>query len=293
LEKHRSMPIKSDVKHFLSSAGLQPAIARVLSVSTVRAVLKRLPGSSYLYANAWDRRHPFDVEHGTETSGYIPTAGLSLRENGPARSHSAPYGGSQPSVLRAALVSLPPLDTFTFVDLGCGKGRPLLVASEFPFREIIGVELSAPLAAIAQRNAAMFARQHSGRPPIHVAAGDASTFPMPAGNVVLFLYNPFSDELIAKVVKSVEAALATRPDSIIYVVYYNPVGGHCFDASHALRRRSARMIPYAPEELGYGPDEADALVIWQGGPAPAAIEDTANAHIIIVTPRIRTSIEGF
>ena len=106
---------------------------------------------------------------------------------------------------------------------------------------------------------------------MRLAVGDASTFPLPAGDLVLFLYNPFGAELIAKVVAGVEAALAADHRSV-YIVYYNPVFGHCFDASPLLlRRRFARVLPYAAEELGYGPDKDDALVIWQGGAAPSPI----------------------
>ena len=48
-------------------------------------------------------------------------------------------------------LALPP-DTFAFVDMGSGKGRALLVASEFAFAKIVGIELSPHLHRIAQEN---------------------------------------------------------------------------------------------------------------------------------------------
>ena len=158
------------------------------------------------------------------------------------------------------------------------------------FWDILGVELSADLAQIAKRNAAIIAERFPDRTPIRIAVGDASNFPLPSGDVVLFLYNPFGAELIAKVVQTVEAALNAEPRGI-YIVYYNPTAAHCFDASSLLTRCFARQIPYAEEELGYGPDESDPVIIWQGGTVPQPIE-VANARLVTVTSGVRVILES-
>lgn len=268
--------------------GRLPVLSTIVRHRSVRGLLEMIPGTESLYGSGWDRVHPFDRAYGTDTSGFV--AAEKLPESEGARVHAICYAGSQPSVIRRALASLPPLDSFTFVDLGCGKGRALLVASEFPFREILGVELSAPLARIAHRNAARFARRLPQRPSIAVALADASMFPLPAGNLVLFLYHPFGAALVAKVVAGVEAALAVGHRRI-FIVYYNPVAGHCFDGSRLLHRRFARTLPYAPEERGYGPDKTDVVVIWQSGtalpPAPAA-----DARIVLQPGGLRVALEA-
>src|SRR5438046_2096412 len=38
------------------------------------------------------------------------------------------------------------------IDLGCGKGSAMCTLARFPFDEVAGVELSAPMARIAQAN---------------------------------------------------------------------------------------------------------------------------------------------
>ena len=233
--------------------------------------------------------HPFDGEYGTDTSGFVPVEELDQLEHEAVRVHARPYGGSQPSIVGTALAALGPLDLFTFVDLGCGKGRPLLVASEFPFREIVGVELSAPLAKIARHNADLIARRFPQRTPIKIVLGDAAQFQPPAGNLVLFLYNPFDDETIGNVVDAVIAALRNALRTI-YVVYYNPVVGHRLDASTLLRRHFAATLPYATDELGYGPDAEDPIVIWEGGIARNPIGSEANARIEVVDPQRRVKL---
>jgi SAM-dependent methyltransferase len=172
------------------------------------------------------------------------------------------------------------VESCTFVDLGCGKGRALLVATEFPFRAILGVELSPRLARIARRNAALIGQRHPQRTAVSVAVGDASVFPLPEGDLVIFLYHPFDAELMALVVAGIERALAAERRSV-YVIYYNPVAGRCFDASSQLRRRFARTLPYDAVERGFGPDEDDVVVIWQGGTLPPA-SAPAQARIVPV-----------
>lgn len=283
------MFLKEKIKGGLRRVGAMPLVGPVIAQNGVRRVLSKLPGSSALYGSGWERLHPFDREHGTDTSGVVPTDELKSSGDHPALAHVTVYGGSQPSVVRAALASLPAgLESCTFLDLGCGKGRPLIVASEFPFRDIVGVELSSDLARIARSNAQKIARRYPSRTAIRVEIGDATAFPIPSGNLVVFLYNAFDTELVLKVVRSLEAALAAEPRSL-YVVLYNPVDGACFDASPVLARRFARMVPYAPEERGYGPDDADGVVIWQGGNVPPA-PGAADAKIVVTIKGSRVEI---
>ena len=265
-----------------------PGLKAIFYHPAIRAALQRRPGFHLLYGAGWDLQHPFDFEHGTDTSGFVASQNLPSSLVDTVRKHV--YGGSQPSIIRTALAELPPLENFTFVDLGCGKGRPLLVASEFPFRSLVGVELSAPLAADARKNAAILRQKFPARPAIQIETGDASAFPLPTGNLVVFLYNPFGAEVVAKVVTGMEAALAAEKRSL-FVVYYNPVHGACFDASPALTRFFAATIPYAEEERGFGPDTEDPVVIWQtGNSAPA--RPGADARIVVTSPGTRIQLEG-
>lgn len=275
------------LKRVMEAVGRLPVVSFFIRQPLARGLLQHIRGAELLYGSGWEAIHPFDRIHGTETSGFV--AADRLHVDTVAGAHSVFYAGSQPSVLRAGLHALPPLETFTFVDLGCGKGRPLLVASEFPFRDILGVELSPDLARVAERNAAIMAERFAGRTPIRIAVGDAGSFPIPSGDVVLFLYNPFDAEVVAKVVQAVEAALTDESRSI-YIVYYNPTVAQCFDDSSLLIRRFAHQIPCAAEELGYGPDQSEPVIIWQGGTAPAPIE-AANARLVTVIPGLRVMLE--
>ncbi len=280
------LSLKDTVGSIIRVVARVPVVRTLFYHPAVRGRIQVWPGFRRFYGGGWDLRHPFDREYRTDTSGFVPSDRL------PSSPHDSKkkniYAGSQPSIVRLALSALPALPECTFIDLGCGKGRPLLVASEYPFRSLIGVELSPSLVLDARKNAATLSRQFSRRAPIMVEQRDAGQFPLPAGNAVIFLYNPFGQEVVARVVTRIEEALAIGGRTI-FVIYYNPVHGHCFDGSRTLTRYFAANLPYSPEELGYGPDVADGVVIWQGG-GTAPAHGNADARIKITLPGVRAEI---
>ncbi len=163
----------------------------------------RLPGRAV--------SHPFDVQHGTDTGGLL--GGGSLASGGKNDAYITAYVGVPPSRLREGIArwqaTLPEgerLEDFAFVDLGCGKGRALLVASEHPFREVAGVELNGGLVAIAEANVRQWTAGEKAICPVTVTCGDATEFTLPDGPCLVFLYNPFT----APVVRAVLDALAKR-----------------------------------------------------------------------------------
>jgi len=185
----------------------------------------------------------------------------------PAERHAHGYAGSQPGVMRRVFATLPGVAQCTFVDLGCGKGRPPLVATEFPFKEIVGIELSAAIAHIARNNAEKMASRFSERRRVRIEIGDATEYPIPSGDVVLFMYNPFDEVMIRKMAARIEAALA-RESRRLFVVYVNPKFGGCLDAVPSLRRRFTGVIPCEREELGFGTAGEEWVAVWQGGCGP-------------------------
>ncbi len=283
------MSLRAGVRRLAIGLARLPLIASAIERPAVQRVLTAMPGGRQLYPQGWDRRHPFDRRHGTDTSGTVAEARLS--EDPETVAHAVFYAGSQPSVMRRAFAALPDVRGATFLDLGCGKGRGLLVASEWPFARIIGIDISAALVDIARRNVAIVERQFPGRPPIELVVGDASRCALPPGDLVIYLYHPFDATLMAGVAAGIEAALAAEPRRL-FVVYCNPVAGRCFDASPRLRRRFAATIPYSQEDLGCGPDESDPVIIWQGGTAPAPPADPSlDVEIVVAPPRRRARLQ--
>ncbi|MGA3131130.1 MAG: class I SAM-dependent methyltransferase [Terracidiphilus sp.] len=158
--------------------------------------------------------HPFDVLHGTETGGHISPADLSWRSFSAVFVNS--YLGISPSTLRPALRSLPiQHQEFSFIDIGCGKGRALFVAAEFPFRQLVGVELSCELCEIARLNVT---RDPAWTRRIAIVNQDAAKFVYPEGPLVLFFYYPFYAAVLRRVLANLQRQLcgAQRPTYLLY-----------------------------------------------------------------------------
>ena len=109
----------------------------------------------------------------------------------------------------------------TFIDLGCGKGRALVLAAQFGFRRVIGVEFDPVLAEAARHNADAWARRSSSQGSIEVVTGDARQFPFPPEPSLVFLFNPFGEAVTAPVVANLEQSLVDRPRDV-HVLYLNP-----------------------------------------------------------------------
>jgi hypothetical protein len=139
----------------------------------------------------------------------------------------------------------------TFVDLGAGRGRALLLAANAGFRSVIGIELDAGLAAQGRRNLARWAARHGGRAAgrtFSVVQQDAGKVTIPDGPVVIFLYNPFGPATLRRVLDRVVEShrVAPRP---IRVCYVNPVHAGVLDAHPGLvcRARSEHWVVYRVE----------------------------------------------
>lgn len=110
---------------------------------------------------------------------------------------------------------------YTFIDLGSGKGRVLLLASELPFKEIIGVEVSPYLNECARKNILLYNSDTQRCRSIKSICQDAMEFTVPDGNVVFYLYNPFNKEVMHSVISKIEASAIKHPREM-YIVYVNP-----------------------------------------------------------------------
>ncbi|MDP9050111.1 MAG: class I SAM-dependent methyltransferase [Acidobacteriota bacterium] len=182
--------------------------------------------------------HPFDLENGTDTGGLI--AGADLASGHASDLHIAGYAAVPPSRFRNIVgrwqVSNPPhpLADYTFVDIGCGKGRALLLSAEYGFREVVGVELNPSLAAIARSNADLWSTAGKARSPIRVEQADAAELSFPPSPCVVFLFNPFGLELMRHLASRMAADFHNREDDL-EVLYYKPEQAAAFaDSFHMI-----------------------------------------------------------
>jgi SAM-dependent methyltransferase len=160
-----------------------------------------------------------DVEYDWDHEGMDTTsATVSARTRFLAAISGAPYQPTEPGIFAEMLQALG-LDfgEFTFIDIGSGKGRTLLMAAEAGFRRVIGVELLPELHEVAARNIAK-----SGRGNIESVCVDAREFRFPADPLVLYLFNPLPAAAITQLLKRLGDSLEQHSREV-KVIYHNPL----------------------------------------------------------------------
>jgi SAM-dependent methyltransferase len=137
----------------------------------------------------------------------------------------------------------------TFVDVGAGLGRMMILAAELGYRRVIGVELDPDLVRGAEENIARWrARRGAARWPgqeVVVVHGDAATYPLPEGPLVICMYNAFGPTSLRRLVRQVCEVPRTAGDEV-FLVYMNSVHASVVDEfpQMAVESRGKRWALY-------------------------------------------------
>jgi SAM-dependent methyltransferase len=101
----------------------------------------------------------------------------------------------------------------SFVDIGSGKGRVLIMAARRPFRRVYGFEISEQLNRTASRNLERCRASLACRDVV-IVMGDAAVAAMPDDASVFYLYNPCHGGLLRRIMASIEESAARCPRDI-------------------------------------------------------------------------------
>lgn len=163
-----------------------------------RAKLRRIPDA--LYDRAWD------LLVGVRTCGEVKTQ---PEQDGRPDCHD--YSATSVRAFRRLMAEIDiDFERASFIDFGSGKGRVLLLAAQYPFRRVTGVEISEPLVRIAQSNVARW-KPRLACPRIDIVLGDAATFPIPAEASIFYFYNPFRGAVLERTVTNVISTVQRHP----------------------------------------------------------------------------------
>jgi hypothetical protein len=174
----------------------------------------------------------FDWRHKVHTCGIVDLDQLTITSAN-AR-HGVFYHPTHPKFLFEILGALDiPYERYAFIDLGSGKGRVLLVASEFPFREVRGMEFACELHQTACNNIRRYRSGSQKTRNVRSIHGDAIEFEFPASPFVLFLANPFGPAVLVPILRRLRDALAARPRDVI-IVYATPKHGDLIERETTL-----------------------------------------------------------
>lgn len=163
------------------------------------------------------RSRQFDELFGVDTAGVQSLYEFTIVSENLA--DGVRYEPIDPDDFRAMLNQAGDIRGYTFIDFGAGKGRAMLLAAEWPFSQIVGVEFASELASHARQNLRQYKNPRQICHRLEVVQGDAAAFRLPPGPLVLFFYNPFGKEVMARVVDNVRQSLAMEPRPMV-VLYH-------------------------------------------------------------------------
>jgi len=195
--------------------------------------------------------HPFDERYGVDTSGLI--GGGELRSGHRNDVFNTAYYAMAPSRFRQVMESWiadqshTSIGDYSFVDLGCGKGRAVLMASEFGFRQVTGVELHAALAEIAEANVAAWTAAGRAICPVSVVRQEATEFVFPEGACLLYLFNPFAAPVMKQLIEHIEIGFAER-QGMLDLIYFNPEAGELLGAHQGFKLLWSGTVPMSEED---------------------------------------------
>lgn len=206
-----------------------------------------------------NRKRSLSSLYGVDTEGYIHKEDLGV--TGVHIHDSLQYEKSNEELL-VRLLSMNNLQyqNRVFVDLGSGKGLVLMFAARLPFVKIIGLEFSEKLNSIANANIVKFGnlcadiRCHD----ITSICGDAADFHLPDEPVVVYMYNPFGEHVMKKVIKNIEERIRRVPHHPLTVIYLVPRQRHVLDGCPLLKNISDDFF------LGEkDPRMAELFCVWE------------------------------
>lgn len=97
-----------------------------------------------------------------------------------------------------------------FVDFGSGKGRVLYRAARYPFKRVVGVEISAALSSIARSNLEQN-RRRLRCPEVEIVTTDVADFEIPDDMTVGYFYHPFAGDTFRRVIDRIVESIDRAP----------------------------------------------------------------------------------
>jgi SAM-dependent methyltransferase len=231
----------STVTWKLSRAGQRVVAARRRhGIRGLGTELARLLGEFSRVPPALAAEYLFDVRRHVRTRGFVRNELTLARLSVGGDSHYYQPIGLSPLRRLVGTVPVEPATT-TFLDLGAGRGRAVILAAELGFGHVVGVELDADLAAEGNENLRRWRAGRHGRSfvgqTVEIVQGDAATCPLPKGPLLIALFNPFGPTTLRLLL---EHLCVQRPGTTdpVYFAYINPVHEKTFEAF-------PRLVPHS------------------------------------------------
>ncbi len=156
-----------------------------------------------------------DFVRGVDTEEIIELPSLGIEPSFGSRYETTSY-----NTLKLLLKFARKKGFISIVDIGCGYGRPLIVAKEVGFLNFYGVDISEKLINRCNSNLQKL------KIKAQLTCCDAVDYKIPKMDLVIFLFNPVNEERVGSIVRE----LLARKEKYL-IIYQNPKYINCFPSS--------------------------------------------------------------
>lgn len=192
----------------------------------------------------WYLDRKIDRSCGTDTSDRIELTNLDIIGN---NRNSGVYYEPTPTALFTFILnelqSAISYHDFVFLDFGSGKGRTLLLASDYSFKAIIGIEFSRELHTTAESNLQLYSDGKQRCRKVISIHSDAVLFQPPQDNLFVYFFNPFFGDVMRKVIENIAATINLNKSKVV-LVYLNPLSADVVEESGIFLKRLKIDLPH-------------------------------------------------
>ncbi|QDT13410.1 class I SAM-dependent methyltransferase [Planctomycetes bacterium K23_9] len=158
----------------------------------------------------------FDKRYELDTRIEVAINDLDISEDD--KQHADKYKPTRARYFRKIMEKVELPGGGVFVDVGCGKGRVLLLAAEHGFDQVLGLEISPALCRIAERNVEAFGKVCPNAGSIKVICTNILDYQMAGNETVFFLYSPFDYPVTDRFLEMIRASLKEHPRDLCLII---------------------------------------------------------------------------
>lgn len=158
----------------------------------------------------WDAKYKLD----TRSEVAIQDLDISSDE----KKHADKYKPTRTRYFRKLIQHLKPDLNGVFVDVGCGKGRILILAAMFGFKEVRGIEISNQLSNISSKNIETFRARFEKAFCVEVLCLSVLDYHFRHDETFVFLYSPFDYTITERFLCKLEESIAKSPREVTLVI---------------------------------------------------------------------------
>jgi SAM-dependent methyltransferase len=200
----------------------------------LKKTIQLVPQKTGVYLSKLDDQL-FDIRNGTDTLEIVELDQLQIDSENKEKGIRYEPTRARPFFKVLNSIKLPA--DATFIDFGCGKGRVLMMAAEYGFRRVTGVDFSKELCDRAYKNISTYQSRRRNGTDIDILNMDAVDYPVRAEDTVFYFFNPFDETVLGRVLDNITASLNSSPRTV-WLIYHNPLWSYVIERWSMFRKIS-------------------------------------------------------